>query len=222
MTIKQNNSDLIDGFQHGSRRNKGKTDGKYLGAVLDESWSIYETATGYRASSVALIRGKANYSFAIKDRQIDRHINKDASTMQEERPELYEAIEKFFGRPDGPITMVDEGDEYGDIAWTQRKTFTPSQQWKRMQLRMRMFELENAAKNEPSTWDMGIRMTFSGIFKFKISDDEYQRAHDYITNHGKVDLQALLIVLRDFFDGKYAPHSCATLDKQFDLIAGKE
>jgi hypothetical protein len=205
-----------------NRRNRGKTDGKLLGGVLEQSWEIYETAIGYRASSVAKILGKANYSFLINDKKIAKHSGLDASKLEEDRPELFAAIEKFFEDVDESLMLLDLSDIYGDIAWSQRKPFTPMQQWARMCLYMRMYELEHSAKGEPSYWDAGIRMTYSAIFKFKINQQCYDEALNYITDHGKVQLEALLATLRDFFDGKYAPHNCQTLDKQFDLIAGKK
>lgn len=203
------------------KRNKGNHEGKYIGGVLDNSWAVYETATGFRASSVATTLGKANYTFGIKEGKIDKHAGMDAGKLQEQRPELYEAIETLFNSPDfRPV--ADPSDEFGDIAWSQRKPFSPMQEWKRALLYMRMFELEHAAKGGSGAWDAGIRMSYSAIFKFKIDDDTYAKAMHYITNHGDVELQTLLAVLRDFYDGKYRPNSCATLDTQFNLIAGEK
>lgn len=212
------------------RKNKGNHEGKYIGDVLDNAWGIYQTAKGYRASAVGAVNGKANYSFVMtKAGKIDRHINIDATKMQEERPELYEAVERFFASPDNAsLTAVDD-DEFGDIATSQGKQLTPMQQWKRALLLMRMHELEYAAKKElqPGTvlldsWEMPLRMTYSGIFKFKIDDVVLSQSMRYIINHAPtVELQTLLTVLRDFYGGKYRPKPCANLDVQFNLIAGE-
>lgn len=202
------------------RKNKGTHEGKYLGTVL-ENWSIYETAKGYRAASIAPIVGKANYSFAIAAGKIDKMTNMDAYKLQADRPELYAAIEVFFtGAPVHPSAE----DEFGDLALSQGKSYdqlTPVQQWKRALLDMRKYELYWAAKNDQGVWDAGIRMTYSGIFKFKIDDATYATAMQYITKRdGSVDVEALLSVVRNYHDGKYRPSSCATLEAQFDLIAG--
>ncbi len=209
------------------RKNKGNHEGKYLGDVLDNAWGIYQTAKGYRVSAVGAVNGKANYSFVLtKVGRIDTHTNIDATKLKEERIELYEAVERFFSSADNASLLAVDDDKFGDIAMSQGKQLTPMQQWHRALLQMRMHELEHTAKPPTpgttySTWDAGIRMSYSGIFKFKIDDETYEQAARYITNHApELELQTLLMVLRDYYGGKYRPKPCSTLDVQFDLIAG--
>lgn len=201
------------------RKNKGNLAGTYVGTVLDGHWNIYQTATGYRVSSVSAITGKANYSFGIKSGKFDTHSAADTYKLKEDHPEIYEAVEKFFETPGNTVTAVD-GDPFGD--YQDKKPLSAIHHWNRMLLYMRMNELENYALGRPSPgMDAGIRMTYSGIFKFKINEEEYNRAQAYITGHAaEIDLQTLLSVLRDFFDGKYRPTSHATLEAQFNMLGG--
>jgi len=201
------------------RKNKGIHEGKFVGRVF-EHWSIYRTVKGYRLAADIPVGGKANYHFAILDGQFDRHLNFDAAKLQEERPELYQAVEEFFRNEPASAQQAIE-DEFGDF--TAGKPLTQMQQWKRALLDMRETELVAAAKpnNLPRDWDMGIRMHYSGIFKFKIDEGTYKAALEYIANHGPVDLQALLVVLRDRYDGKYGTSPRARLNMEFNRIAGK-
>lgn len=206
-----------------TKKNKGNHEGKYIGSVLDNAWSIYETAKGYRASAVGTVNGKANYSFVLtKIGKIDRHTNIDAAKLAEDRPELYEAIEKFFAGVENASLMAQDDDKFGDIARAQGKQLTPMQQWHRALLNMRMHELEHAAKKELSPVEAGIRMTYAGIFKFKIDPDTYAQAFHYIKNHApEIELQTFLAVIQDYYGGKYRPKPMANLDVQFNLIAGE-
>lgn len=205
------------------RQNKGNHEGTIIGGVLDNTWSIYRAAKGYRVSVVGTTSGKANYTFAMKDSKIDRHVNIDASKLAEERPELYEAIERFFSNSDPKI--ADEGDEFGDLARNAGKQLTPMQQWRRALLMIRKHELDQLARqNNPNPCrEDAIRMNYYGIFRFKIDDDTLAAAMHYITNHAStLELQTYMAVITDFYGGKYRPKPFANLDVQFNMIAGQK
>lgn len=204
------------------RKNRGTLNGKFIGDVF-EGWAVFQTDKGYRVSSKGPVAGKANYSFAITDkRTIDRGRNLDASTLLAERPELYAAIEQYFSGPAGPIVHPTANDEYGDLAESQRRPLTPDQQWKQALLQMRKNSLIARAMKQVSVFEAGIRMHYAGIYRFKIDDTTLKLAMNYVNGGAQdINLEALLTAIRAYHQGQYKPAPLATLDQQFDLIAGK-
>lgn len=210
------------------RTNKGKPSGQYIGEV--GHWKIYQVGDDrYKLCASEPVNGKANYGFAIDGGTFDTHAGLDIAKLRQERPELYESVEKFFkGSAVIPSAApaaqpTDDADPYGDLALSRRRTLTPEQNWKRGLLHMRRIEMEHMAAKKESVWESAVRMLWAGAFKTKIDDTTAQQALAWITQHqGGVNLSTLLQIEQDYYAGKYAPNSCATLEAQLDLLAGND
>lgn len=211
------------------RTNRGKPSGQYLAQL--GNWNLYQTADGkYKVCAVDPVNGKANYSFAVDGQKIDTHAALDSKKLKDERPELYATIESYFKTAEVVPSSAssdqqeasDDGDPYGDLALSRRRKLTTQQNWKRGLLQMRRVDLEHLAVKKASIWESAIRMLYAGVFGAKIDDATAQQAFAWVTQHqGKVDLGVLLQIERDYYAGKYAPNSCATLESQLDLLAGR-
>jgi hypothetical protein len=209
------------------RLNRGIPSGTYLAEL--GNWKLYQTADGrYKVCAKDAVNGKANYAFAIDGQKIDSHAALDSAKLRNERPELYAVIEDHFrtaevipSASNEPTQQEDEGDPYGDLAITRKRRLSPDQEWKRGLLQMRRIEMEHLAARKATTWESAVRMMWAGIFKSKIPDTVAEKAIDWITQHqGEVSLGVLLQIEQDYYAGKYAPNSCATLEAQLDMLAG--
>lgn len=198
--------------------NSGRPEGLKIATIGD--WDLYKTQNGFKVCASAPIEGKANFSFGGKENKIDRAAAMDAKKLRSDRPVLYQEIEQYF-LEHNTCPKTESTDPYGDVAISQKQLLQPEQQWKRELLRMRRIELEYAAVKGQGMWEAGIRMAHAGIFKEKIGEGELQKALAYITKRtGPISLEALLEVERDYYDERYRPHSCETLDAQLNMLAG--
>lgn len=208
------------------RTNRGKPSGTFQAQL--GNWNLYQTADGrFKVSAIDPVNGKANYSFAVKDGKLDAHASPDASKLRTERPELCKSVEEFFrtaevipsAEPTGQ--PVDEGDPYGDLALSRRRKLSPEQNWKRELLQMRRLDLKHRAAKKTSLWDSAVRMLWAALFGTKIDDDTAAKAVAWIEQHqGDVSLSTVLQIETEYFSGKYAPNSCATMESQLDMLAG--
>lgn len=213
-----------------ARANRGKPTGMWLAQL--GAWNLYQTAEGrYKVSAIDPVNGKANYAFAVREGRIDTHAALDSTKLKMERPELRASIEEYFKTAEvipssaapspAAVPQSDEADPYGDLAISRNRKLTPDQNWKRGLLQMRRIEFEHAAAKKPSIWESGIRMLWAGIYGTKIPDSEADRALGWVVQRqGGVDLGILLAAEQEFYAGKYAPQSCATLEAQLDMLAG--
>lgn len=212
-----------------SRLHKGIPAGTFLGEVL-AGWNLYKLSESKFKLCVSepVASGKANYTFGMTSGKIDSHLGLDGSKLRTERADLAEAAEKFIlERVAAPEAKNDQADPFGDHAISRKHKLRPEQQWKRELLAYRRKELEWAAIGAlvPGTivpnWTPGVRMLFTGCFKEKITADQLVKALAYITGRdGAINLEALLKVEQDYYEGKYAPDPCSQLELQLDIIAG--
>ncbi len=194
--------------------------GKFITGLLD-NWRVYQVANGYRVSAVEPTPGRANYTFGVVNGHIDKHANKDAPKIKADRPELYAAIEAFFGGTTAAAAAgPDNGDPYGDYALTQHNPRTPEQSWRRSLLNMRVTEALYIAqkRTEPRDWEPGVRGFYSGIFGRPIDAQTLRDALEYIRCKGDVDLGALLEAKRAYYANQTANRS-EVLESQLDLLS---
>ncbi len=205
-----------------ARVNKGKPTGQYIGQV-EGGWTLYNIGDSrYKICAVEPLTGKANYTFVVTDKKIDKHGGLDAMKLKKERADVYDAVNAFLDGTDTTNFATDEADRFGDLALSRRRKLTNWQIFHRGILSMRRIELEHAAAQKKSVWDSAVRLLWAGIFKTKITDNEAARQVTYITKRaGAVNLELLLTAEQQFYTNKYAPHSCATLAAQLDTIAGE-
>jgi hypothetical protein len=202
-----------------ARMNKGKPSGTFIAQI--GNWNLYQTADSrYKVAAIDPVNGKANYTFNVSNGKVATDL--DHSHLSEARPELLESINAYF-KSLQPVVVSDESDPYGDLALQRKRKLTPEQNWRRGLLQLKRIELEHTAAKQESIMESAVRMLWIGVFKEKISDAEMEKALTWIRAHGSiVDLKSLLQVEQDFYAGKYAPHSCATLEAQFELIGGTD
>lgn len=206
-----------------TRTNSGKQTGLLIAKI--GSWNLRQTDENrYKVAAIEAINGKANYSFGVKDGHIDTHVGLDCTKLAEERPELYKSIEEYLKSTvvSEEVTVeIEETDPYGDLAISRHRKLTPEQNWKRGLLNMRRIEFEHAAVKSASIWDSAIRMLWAGIFETKISDEDLQKAKQWVVQrNGSVDLKGLLQLEQDFYAGKFAPNSCVNLEAGLNSIVG--
>lgn len=208
------------------RHNKGKPTGTHVADI--DGWALYCTEQNrYKLCSKEPTNGKANYGFGANDEGIDSSAGLDCAKLRVERPTLFRRVNTFLKKNTEPIevppTQDGEADPYGDLAINRRKKLAPQQVWRREILTWRRVELFRTALKKFSTWEAVIRGTYPAIFQEKISDELVHEVLDHITNHAAdISLETLLHVLTEYHAGKYAPTSCATLEAQFDMLAGTQ
>jgi hypothetical protein len=205
-----------------TRTNSGKQTGLFL-AQLGE-WNLRQTSDGrYKVAAISTVTGKANYVFGVKENRIDTHAGMDCSKLYQDRIELYKAVEEYFKAQAAPKTIdaTEDEDPYGDIALSRNHKLSPEQNWRRGLLQMRRIEFERAAVQSDGTWPSAVRMLWAAMFGTKITDADLDKALVWITHRkGGVDLKELLRVEREYYAGKFAPHSSVNLEAQLDLLAG--
>lgn len=206
------------------RLNKGKPAGDFIGLVIP-NWTLYQTGDKtYKVCATEAVEGKANYSFGVSTDKIDSHLGLDYQALKMQRPDLFDAINAMLKTAQAlkpAATEEDDGDPYGDIAMTRRRKLSKEQQFKRGMLLFRRVCLELATRNQATDWEVPVRMLHKGIFKETIEATALGRALAWISaRSGPVSLELLLQVEQDYYEGKYAPNSSATLEGQLAMIAG--
>lgn len=202
--------------------------GKQTGLLVAQfgNWNLRQTADiRYKVAAIDPVNGKANYAFGVKDGRLDTHAGLDCTKLAQEHPELLKNIEEYFKAQlvvkEEPQSFED-ADPYGDLAISRRQKLTPEQNWRRGLLMMRRVEFEHAAVQGAGVWESAIRMLWAAQFGTKIQDSDMEKARIWITHRkGAVNLRDLLNAEKDYYGGKFAPHSSVNLEAQLDMLAGQ-
>lgn len=206
-----------------TRMNSGKQTGLLVAQF--GNWNLRQTADiRYKVAAIDPVNGKANYAFGVKDGRIDTHAGLDCTKLAQEHPELLKNIEEYFKAQlvikEEPQSFED-ADPYGDLAISRRQKLTPEQNWRRGLLLMRRMEFEHAAVHGAGIWESGIRMLWAAQFGTKILESDMEKARTWITHRkGAVNLKDLLNAEKDYYGGKFAPHSSVNLEAQLAMLAG--
>lgn len=208
------------------RTSIGKPSGELLAQI--EGWTLHKTEKGtYKLCSVIKVKGKANYFFEVADKRINTTAGWDSATLRTDYPRLFDAVNVYL---EGEIEQAakSEADTYGDIALSRGSQLTSEQEYQRQLLHMRRQELEYVAREQngetlrPRSWEMGVRMLHTAVFKRKILDADLGKALAYVTRAtGRISFEALIQVEQDYYSHKYRPRSCETLAASMEMLAGE-
>lgn len=197
-----------------ARLNRPQPQGEIFKAIGAE-WTLYALGQDrYKLCSNVPIEGNANYNLVIQRGRISRIM--DQYRLKSSRPFLYEDVEKAFGTAES--FAID--DPYGDIAIASGKPLTVEQQWQRKLIYMRETYLTRLFTDFPYDMERAIKALYPPVFGEDPTPKVIEEAREFIYRGDKPNEEALLGVLRDYYEGRYKPKSIETLILNLDIICG--